>query len=240
MRSVFRQSEQGRPLPEVLELLRADMLAPMLAIILCVRMIFVHMVRELLMEKIVIIGSSGASKTTLARELGSILKIRVYHMDRFFWQRGWKEKTRDTRIDILQGLVREKRWIIEGTYLSSSEPRLEAADTIIFLDFSPLLCLYRIIKRHRVSHGRPRRDIPEGCTDKLTLHRMLKVLGFPLRGRRTLKQMLRSYKSKQITWLRSRKEVDDFLAQLEQGADEKRYVSSTVPVAIESPLVAIG
>src|SRR5260221_13717615 len=120
------------------------------------------------MDKIVIIGSSGASKTTLARELGSILKIKVYHMDRFFWQRGWKEKTRDTRIDILQGLVREKRWIIEGTYLSSSEPRLEAADTIIFLDFSPLLCLYRIIKRHRVSHGCPRRDIPEGCTDKLT------------------------------------------------------------------------
>ena len=96
-------------------------------------MIFVHMVRELLMKKIVIIGSSGAGKSTLARELGSILKIKVFHLDRFFWQRCWKRETSDTRIDILQDFVREKQWIIEGSYLSSSELHLHEADTIIFV-----------------------------------------------------------------------------------------------------------
>jgi len=190
------------------------------------------------MEKIVIIGPPGAGKTTLAKELGRMLKMKVFHLDRLFWQRGWKGKTRDTRIDILQGLVREKRWIIEGTYLSSSEPRLEAADTIIFFDIPPLLCLQRIIKRHHECHECSRRDIPEGCIDKLTPFRMLKALAFPFRGRRTLKQMLRSYKSKRIIRLRSGKEVKDFLAQ--QGTEDKRYASSTVPVAIESLLVATG
>ena len=77
------------------------------------------------------------------------------------------------------------------------------------------------MKRHREYHGRSRRDIPEGCTDKLTLHRMLKVLTFPFRGRRTLKQKLCNYKSKRIIWLRSRKEVKDFLAQQKQDGDEK-------------------
>src|SRR5438874_11532330 len=100
------------------------------------------------MEKIVIIGSPGAGKSTLARKLDSKLKIKVFHLDRCFWQRGWKGETGDTRIDILNRLVlRDKQWIIEGTYLKSSGPRLEAADTIIFLDTPPLVCLWRIFKR---------------------------------------------------------------------------------------------
>ena len=188
------------------------------------------------MDKIAIIGSPGAGKSTLARELGPMLKIKVFHMDRFFWQRGWKGIDGDTRIDILQEIVREKQWIIEGTYLSSSEPRLNAADTIIFLDTPPFLCLQHIMKRHRDYHGCSRRDIPEGCTDKLTLHRMLKVLAFPVQGRRALEQKLRSYKSKQIILLRSAKVVKDFLAQ--QGADEKRNALCTAPVMLESLLVA--
>jgi adenylate kinase family enzyme len=181
------------------------------------------------MEKVVIIGSAGAGKSTLARKLGSKLNIKVVHLDRVFWQRGWKRKTRDTRIDILQELVREKQWIIEGNYFSSSELlldaadtllHLDAADTIIFLDIPPLLCLQRVIKRHFNYHGLSRRDIPEGCTDKLTLRRMWKVLTFPLHGRRTIKQKLCNYNSKQIIWLHSSKEVEEFLAQQEQDADD--------------------
>ena len=190
------------------------------------------------MDKIVIIGSSGAGKSTLARELGSILKIKVFHLDRFFWQRGWKVKARDTRIDILQEIVREKQWIIEGTYLSSSELHLNAADTIIFLDIPPLLCLWRLTKRHREYYGRSRRDIPEGCTDKLMLLLILRVLTFPLYDQRTIKQKLRSYESKQIIWLRSAKAVEAFLAQQKQDADDKRNASSTGPFAKEGPPVA--
>src|SRR5271157_5601370 len=122
------------------------------------------------MEKIVIIGSPGAGKSTFARHLGRILHINVIHLDRIFWQPGWKEKPREKRIDILQKIVREKQWIIEGTYLGSSEPRLDAADTIIFLDTFTLLCLGRIFKRY-LNHGRVGRDIPEGCHDKLNLIR---------------------------------------------------------------------
>ena len=192
------------------------------------------------MEKIVILGSSGAGKSTLAKKLGSILKIKVFHMDRFCWLRGWKGKTGDTRIDILQELVRGKQWIIEGTYLDSSAPRLEAADTIIFLDTPPLLCLWRIIKRHWEYCDRPRRDIPKGCTDKLTLFRMLKVLAFPLIGRRTLDKKLHKYESKRIIRLHSDEEVKGFLAQIVQDADDKRNSSGKVPVAKEKLLAVVG
>src|SRR2546421_11703439 len=185
------------------------------------------------MDKIVIIGPPGAGKTTLANDLGSLLKIKVFHLDRLFWKRGWKRKTRDKRIDILQKLVLEKQWMIEGTYLNSSKRHLKAADTIIFLDIPRLLCLQRLIKRHREYNKRFRRDIPKECTDRLTMVHKLKVLTFPLHGGRTIKQSIRNYNSKQIIRLRSAKEVEDFLAQQKQDADDKRNSSSTGSVTKE-------
>ena len=190
------------------------------------------------MDKIAIIGSPGAGKSTFARQLGESFNIEIIHLDRYFWQSDWREKPRDARIEILKDFVRKEQWIIEGTYLGSSEPRLNAADTIIFLDIPPLVCLWRLTKRHLEYRGRSRPDLPDGCSDNLNLTCVLKVLAFPFRGRKMLEQKLPNYKSKQIIWLRSRKEIKDFLAQ--QGADEKRNALCTVPVAIESLLVATG
>lgn len=145
------------------------------------------------MKKITIIGSPGAGKSRLARKLGSIFHIRVYHLDRIFWLPRWKKKSRDTRIDILQDLVRERQWIIDGTYLNTSVLHLETADTIICLGISPFVCLWRVMKRHLEYDGRSRRDIPMESKDKLTLYLIWKVLGFPIQSRRTLYQKLRNY-----------------------------------------------
>jgi adenylate kinase family enzyme len=173
------------------------------------------------MKRITIIGSPGAGKTTLANELSLMLGIKACHLDRLFWQRGWKGETGETRIDILQNfLLLRNEWIIEGTYLSSSSPRLEAADTIIFLDIFPLLCLMRIIMRYfKYRECIRRRDIPEGCKDKLTPNRMLKTLFFPFKERRRLIRLLNNYESEKIIVLRSRKDVQDFLERMNNFSD---------------------
>ena len=79
--------------------------------------------RGLLVEKIVIIGSSGAGKSTFARALGSVLNIKALHLDRHLWQYDWKGRTEHARKKILENLTvsRKKQWIIEGTYLRFSE-----------------------------------------------------------------------------------------------------------------------
>ncbi len=43
------------------------------------------------MKKIMIIGSGGAGKSTLARALGSIMNIEVIHLDKLFWKSNWVE-----------------------------------------------------------------------------------------------------------------------------------------------------
>ena len=163
------------------------------------------------MERIVIIGSPGSGKSTLARTLHRELHIKVYHLDRLLWRADWERKDREIRIDILQKLVQEKRWIIEGNYLDFAEIYLSKADTIIFSDIPSLVCLWRVIQRHNRDHGHSRRDIPEGCTDKLTFEQMMKVQIFPLVERRAIEEFLKTYRFKDIIRLQSNQEIENFL-----------------------------
>jgi adenylate kinase family enzyme len=188
------------------------------------------------MDRVVIIGSPGAGKTMLARKLGDILGIEeVYHLDRYFWDSGWHELPRSRRIEIQHRLIKENpRWIIEGTYLSSSDERLNAADAIIFLDIPWPLCLFRVLKRRIEYHNKPRPDLPEGCSEKIRFLYLLKVLVFPLRGRRLFLKKQKEIKSRQANevkktqfyWFRSSKAVDNFLHEL-RIAQEVLPVSST-------------
>ena len=190
------------------------------------------------MEKIVIVGSSGAGKSTLARELARILDIKSIHLDRLLWKRDWKEKNKYERLEILEKLLfGEEQWIIDGNYLRFAEFHVNAADTIIFLDISPLLCLQRLVKRHYKNRECFRRDIPEGTTDRISPLRLLKVLAFSLGGKRTIKQTLHNYESKQIHTLRSTKEVNDFLTNLMQPSEGRKFVPIN-PLAYSSYLQA--
>lgn len=164
------------------------------------------------MERIVILGSSGAGKSTLAKELSDVLEFEVFHLDRFFWSGERLEKT--SGIGKLRDIVQKSHWIIDGNYLRLSEElHLDKADTIIFLDMPPWLCFWSVLQRHRKHYKNSPDDIPKGYASKLSLLRLLKILTFPLHGRRKIKQKLWEHNSKQIVWLRSRKEVKAFLAR---------------------------
>jgi adenylate kinase family enzyme len=188
------------------------------------------------MKKIVIIGSPGAGKSTLARRLMNPLGIEVFHLDCYFWEPGWKEKSIEARIKIQQQLVQGERWIIEGTYLGSSDERLNAADTIIFLDMPFFLCLWRVIKRRFKYNNKPRPDLPEGCPEKLHFPYILKVLAFPLRGHRLFFKKYKEIQARQrhkeeettLLWFKSNKEVETFLRRL-SGQSREEYESAEEP-----------
>lgn len=202
-----------------------------------------HVVRVFVcMKRIAIIGSSGAGKTQLARDLGSILNIDVIHLDRIFWQFCWKSISSDERKDSLQELVQQKhlqgqwQWIIEGTFLRSSEPHLKKADTIIFLDLPTWLCLLRIIYRHIRCRKQPRPDLLDGCSDNLNLKRILKVLFFRIRHHQELSQKMHSYElDKEIIWLRSPKEVNSFLVQIQKQWDTRELYNEQLIASRSHP-----
>ncbi|MTW86986.1 DNA topology modulation protein [Virgibacillus dakarensis] len=121
------------------------------------------------MKKIMIVGSGGAGKSTLAKQLGEKLDIPVYHLDAIFWQPGWRPIERQALVQAQQHIINRDTWIIDGNYSSTMDIRLKHADTVIFLHYSTIRCLYGIVKRRIQYHKKTRPDIGKDCPEKLDL-----------------------------------------------------------------------
>ncbi len=119
------------------------------------------------MKRILVIGSSGAGKSTYAVALGRLLKLPVIHLDKEFWQPGWVQMSREDWREKARELVRRDSWVMDGTYDNSLDIRLPRADTVIFLDYPRRICLWHAVRRIAANHGQVRSDMAEGCPEKI-------------------------------------------------------------------------
>src|SRR5205085_8316761 len=100
------------------------------------------------MNKICIIGSGGAGKSTLSLRMSATLNIPVFHLDTLFWKPGWRETSKPEFVKKVKKVIDSNdNWIIEGNYRSTFSIRFEAADTIIFLDYKRHICVRQSFKR---------------------------------------------------------------------------------------------
>ena len=173
------------------------------------------------LRKIILIGSGGAGKSTLAVELGRLLDLPVIHLDALFWQPGWQEMPRDEWNLLLGDLVKQDAWVMDGNYGGSMNIRLAACDTIIFLNFSRWICMYRLMKRVARHYGRTRPDLAEGCPEQLPDWPFIQwIWTFSSRKAPGILEKLRAYEGeKTVVILRSPAEVKRFLASLEGMSD---------------------
>lgn len=170
-----------------------------------------------ILKKIIIIGSGGAGKSTLARRLSDITGIQIFHLDKLFWQPGWVSITREELTDKLKEIMPIDCWIIDGNYSSTMEMRMEAADTIIYLDYHAIVSLWGIFKRRIIYSGKRRPDITEGCNEKVDWEFFYWVLTFRRRNRKKLLAMLDKYsENRKVLILRSRREADNLVNKLQK------------------------
>ena len=166
------------------------------------------------MQRVAIIGSCGAGKSTLAQSLGNRLKLPVVHLDAHYWQPEWQEPDPNLWQEIHQELVTRDRWIIDGNYGNTLDIRASAADTIIWLDFNRYLCLWRVFKRSSQYFGRVRPDMAAGCPERLNWEFIQYVWNFSQLNRAKILDNLEKYRgSKQIIILQNPRQVLNLLQQ---------------------------
>ena len=155
------------------------------------------------MKKILVIGSSGAGKSTFARRLGAILKLEVIHLDSIYWSRGWVEMPKDKWRTVVEELLERDSWIIDGNYGGTLDIRLAACDAVIFLDLPRLVCLGRVLKRVALYRKQSRPDMAPGCPEKVDLTFLKYIWDYPRKRKPRVEEKLKSYsQTKAVTILR--------------------------------------
>jgi adenylate kinase family enzyme len=94
--------------------------------------------------------------------------------------------------------------------------RIQAADTVIFLDFPRRVCLWRVAKRVIRYRSQTRPDMGEGCPEKIDLEFLRYIWGFRKREHEKIVQRLEEAQrqGKQVVRLGTSKQVGSFLATL--------------------------
>ena len=167
------------------------------------------------MKRVMIIGCGGAGKSTLARKLGEKTGLPVVHLDQIWWAPGNWQHIEKPEFDEKLALELEKpRWILDGNFNRTIEARLEACDTVIYLDYPRLVCLKNWLGRVIKNWGHHRPDMTEGCTEWIDPEFVKWIWNFNKNNRARYYELLNNAGDKKVVILKSRRQAERFLAEL--------------------------
>lgn len=140
--------------------------------------------------------------------------IPAYHFDQVAWEAGWTRPSADKKEIMTQNLADTQKWVIDGV----SQALMESADTIIFLDYPRMTCIWRMIKRNIACGFRTRSEMPADCPDYRQLPFIFRVIwSFPKKQNPWILEEMDSMKSwKHIVHIRNNPELRSFIQSVTQ------------------------
>ena len=171
------------------------------------------------MKKILVIGSSGAGKSTFSRRLGKATGIEVVHLDRLYWMPNWVEPEKAEWREILDEITQSESWIMDGNYSGTLDFRMTRADAIIFLDLPRTLCVWRVLKRSTLYRKIKRPDMADGCAERFDWDFIKWIWNYPTRSRPKIEALLKRFQGeKKIIRLSSNREIESFFKNYSSNA----------------------
>jgi len=162
--------------------------------------------------KIHIIGCSGSGKTYLAGALSEKYNIPHFDLDDIQWDNnadvyGVKMPV-EKRTALLNDILKNDSWIIEGVYYAWVGKCFEDADKIYVLDIPKRVYTYRIIKRAI----KRKLGFEKGKKETLkSVYNLLKWTDtFQKKNMVEIRKILMKYTSKTV-WLKSKRDVENIL-----------------------------
>ena len=100
------------------------------------------------MPKIVVVGTSGSGKTTVARELARRHGVPHVELDALFHGPGWAETPPEEFRRRVAAAADGDGWVVDGNYESKlGDLVLGRADTVVWLDLPLRVALTRVTRR---------------------------------------------------------------------------------------------
>ena len=169
------------------------------------------------MQRILVIGSGGSGKTTVARQIARRLELPIVHLDALYWQPGWRATEKPAWEAIVRELIAAPRWVMDGNYGGTLDLRLARCDTVVFLDLPRVVCLWRVVKRWLTFRGRTRPDMTQDCPERIDWEFIRWIWTYPARRRAAILRRLAAIRSDQrAIVLSSDAEIRRFVAQLQR------------------------
>ncbi len=98
-------------------------------------------------QRICVIGTSGAGKTTLARQVAQKLNIPHFELDSLYWQPNWVIVPADIFRHRVEESLMGNNWIVDGNYSKVRDIVWGKADTLIWLDYTFPVVMSRVLWR---------------------------------------------------------------------------------------------
>lgn len=162
--------------------------------------------------KIHIIGCSGSGKTYFAKALSEKYNIPHFDLDDIQWDNhsgsyGTKMPV-EKRTELLNNILENNHWIIEGVYYAWVGRCFEEADKIFVLDMPKRIYIYRIIKRsvkRKLGHEKGKKETLK------SVYNLLKWTNtFQSKSMVEIKKILSAYPEKTV-WLKCKKDIQNVL-----------------------------
>lgn len=162
--------------------------------------------------KIHIIGCSGSGKTYLANALAKKYNIPHFDLDDIQWDNNAEgygtKRPLEERNALLQEILNNNEWVIEGVYYAWVQQSFDEADIIYVLDMPRYLYKSRIIVRSI----KRKLGIQQGKRETLkSVYNLLKwTETFQNKNLKEIKTILDKYENK-VIWLSSKKDVTEII-----------------------------
>ena len=120
-------------------------------------------------RRIVVTGTTGSGKTTLARAVA--VKLGLPHAEQDAWNhlKDWQEAPVQQFRAAVDAFTVQPGWIIDGNYTKANDIGWARADTLIWLDYPGELVFWRLLRR-TLRRGYTRAELWNGNRESLGMN----------------------------------------------------------------------